>query len=335
MSIKDRLAAKTALIAPIVVSDEVSAPRDPKTAPGAMMKALPILKEKQAEIDAMSLQVVALQKQVASGASGAMDVSLSELVEVPGRRRHMTEERYVELRENLRHNRLIHPIVVRRLPDERLEIISGHHRIDAFRDLGRKTIRAVFDEGNADEASDGAFFANLMQSDLTDYEKYMGFKDRRSRHPSLTHAQLAKQSGLSETAVSYVLSFDNLPADVLSICAENPAILGASAASALASLTKKGRAAQVTLAVEKLAAGEIDQGQTVKLASADPQKSKKDSPAPIATKIRQGKTTYCEVRQAKNVMRLQFRSEEEATRVRGLLQQLLETESAAQTTSEN
>lgn len=328
MSFKDRLAAKTATIAAVVESTEPMTPREPKTAPGAMMKALPILKEKQAEIDAMSAEMAALREQVATGTHGAMDVALEQLVEVAGRRRHMPPEKFAELRENLRHNRLIHPIVVRRLPEEKFEIISGHHRIDAYKQLGRPTIRAVADDGSDDEASDGAFFANLMQSDLTDYEKYLGFKDRQRRYPNMTRAQLAEQSGLSETAISFIRSFDSLPPDVLSICAERPTLLGAAAAFALASLTKRGRSEQVTSAVQKLAAGEIDQGQTVKLASADPAKPKAEV-TPVSTKIRQGKSVYCEMRRAKNVLRLQFKSEEEAARVHAAIQQVLEAESAA------
>ncbi|SAL49185.1 ParB, partition protein [Caballeronia choica] len=329
MSFKDRLAAKTALIAPVVDSPNPPLPREPKTAPGAMMKAMPILKEKQAEIDAMSAAMAALRDQMANGTNGAMDIALDQLVEVAGRRRHMSPEKFAELRENLRHNRLIHPIVVRRLPDGKFEIISGHHRIDAYKALGRPMIRAVADDGSDDEASDGAFFANLMQSDLTDYEKYLGFKERQRRYPTMTRAQLAEQSGLSETAISFIRSFDNLPAYVLSICADRPSLLGAGAAFALANLAKQGRSDQVISAVQKLAAGEIDQGQTVKLASIDPARPKVDA-APVSTKIRQGKAVYCEMRRAKNVVRLQFKSEEEATRVHAEIQRVLEAASGAQ-----
>lgn len=327
MGIKDRLAAKSALIAPVVAEEPSNTPRAPKTAPGALMHAMPLLKEKQAEIDALAAEMEELREQIAEGADGGVEIAISQLVEVPGRRRHMSAEKYAELRENLRRNRLIHPVVVRRASNGEFEIISGHHRVDAYREIGRDSIRAVVDSGNEDEADAGAFFANLMQSDLTDFEKYVGFKARASRHPNLSRAAIAEQAGLTEAMVSYIFSFDHLPSDVLSILEERPSLLGANAGYALATLTKQGKADQVIQAVRRLADGAIDQSQAVKLASSDPSKVKSTSAAPVTTKIKVGKSLYCELRRAKNVVRLQFQSDEEAARVQAAIAKVLEAES--------
>lgn len=327
MGVKDRLAAKSALIAPVIAEETGNAPRAPKTAPGALMHAMPLLKEKQLEIDALAAEMELLRAQVVEGSDGGVEVSIDRLIEVPGRRRHMSAEKYAELRENLRRNKLIHPVVVRRTNDDKFEIISGHHRADAFRELGRESIRAVVDNGSEDEADAGAFFANLMQSDLTDFEKYLGFKARASRHPDLTRAAIAEQAGLTEAMVSYIFSFDHLPADVLSILSERPSLLGANAGHALASLAKQGKAEQVVEAFKRLADGSIDQSQAVKLASADPSKKKAPATSPVTTKIKVGKSMYCELRRAKNVVRLQFQTDEEAARVQAAIAQVLEVES--------
>ena len=287
-----------------------------------------MLAEKDKELESASAENASLREQLAK-VRGGIDLPLKSLVEVPGRRRHMPPEKYAELRENLRRNALIHPVVVRHTEGDQYEIISGHHRVDAFRELGRNTIRVVVSEGDEEQASDGAFFANLMQSDLTDYKKYLGFKDRRSRRPDLTQSELAEQSGLSESLISNILAFDNLPAAVLSACADRPSLLGSRAVVSLAALVKQGRAEQVLKAVEKLVAGEIDQGQTVKLASMDP-KAKPTVAAPVTLKVKRGKSVYCEIRRAKNVFRLQFQSEDEAERIQVLIQQLLEAESASE-----
>lgn len=323
MSIKERMAAKTASIAPLT-GERKPLSQEPKTGPGKFMAVMPMLAEKEKELEDASAENAELREQLAK-VRGGIDLPLKHLVEVPGRRRHMPPEKYAELRENLRRNALIHPVVVRRKEGDQHEIISGHHRVDVFRELGRETIRVVVAEGDDEQASDGAFFANLMQSDLTDYEKYLGFKDRLSRHPELTQAELAEQSGLSESLISQILSFDSLPAQVLSTCAERPSLLGSRAVSLLANLTKQGRAEQVRAAVEKLVAGEIDQSQAVKLAGIDP-KPKAATATPVTLKVKRGKSVYCEVRRAKHVMRLQFQSEEEAARIQALVQQLLETE---------
>ncbi|EKS72401.1 chromosome partitioning protein ParB [Burkholderia sp. SJ98] len=329
MGIKDRLVAKSALIAPVVHEEVETTPRTPKTAPGALMHAMPLLKEKQAEIDAMAAEMERLRERVAEGAEGGVEIPISKLVEAPGRRRHMPAQKYAELRENLRRNKLIHPVVVRRTADEKFEIISGHHRADAYREIGRDSIRAVVDDGSEEEANDGAFFANLMQSDLTDFEKYMGFKARAARHPNLTRAAMAEQAGLTEAMVSYIFSFDHLPPDVLSMLAQRPSLLGANAGYALAALAKQGKSEQVIDAVKRLADGAIDQSQAVKLAAVDPSKKKAVTATPVTMKIKSGKALYCELRRAKNVVRLQFQSDEEAARVQDAITRVLETESRA------
>jgi ParB family chromosome partitioning protein len=331
MSIKERMAAKTASIAPLS-GERRPTNSEPKTGPGKFMAVMPMLAEKEKELETAEAENAELREKLAK-VRGGIDLPLKDLVEVPGRRRHMSAEKYAELRENLRRNPLIHPVVVRRNAAGQHEIISGHHRVDVFKELGRETIRAVESDGDDDQASDGAFFANLMQSDLTDYEKYLGFKDRLSRHPELTQAELAEQSGLSEALISQILSFDNLPAQVLSTCSQQPSLLGSRAAALLANLTKQGRVEQVQAAVEKLFAGEIDQSQAVKFAGLD-LKPKPATAAPVTLKVKRGKAIYCEVRRAKNVMRLQFQSEEEAERIQALVQQLLEAEAVEQKASE-
>ncbi|MPW20056.1 ParB/RepB/Spo0J family partition protein [Paraburkholderia sp. CNPSo 3157] len=257
--------------------------------------------------------------------ASALDVEIYSLVEVPGRRRFMTEEKKLELRENIRHNGLVQPIVVRPLGNGKFEILSGHNRSDQVKALGQERIRAVLKEASDEEAEGAAFWANLLQSDLTDYEKYRGFKQMQERHPKITQAEMSEQSGISETVISYLLSFDDLPHEVLSILSEQPGLIGATAGKTLAGLAKGGRAAEVIAAVGQLAAGKIDQTQAVKLASAKPPKVA----APVDTvKIKRGKAVYCELRRAANVLRLQFKSDEEAKRVQAAIQKILEAESA-------
>ena len=151
------------------------------------------------------------------------------------------------------------------------------------------------------------------------------------RTPGLTQAALAEQYGLTGAMISYIFSFDQLPLDALSVIEERPEIIGSTAVAALAAIARAGKADRVVEAIKRLAAGEIDQGQAVKLASLDPAKTKPDGAAPVSDKIKQGKATYCEIRRAKNVVRLQFKSEAEAERVHAAIRQLLEEQSKTPT----
>ncbi|WP_233860011.1 ParB/RepB/Spo0J family partition protein [Paraburkholderia sp. HD33-4] len=338
MSLRDKLAAKNAAIAAATESGR-GIPRPPvempRTAPGRLLEAMPMLAEKEKEVEALAAELATMRERLENASNAGADLPLDQLVEITGRRRKMSKEKFVELRENLRHNKLIHPVVVRRIDDGRYEIVSGHHRVDAYREIGREAIRSVIIEGSDDEATDGAFNANLMQSGLTDYEKYLGFKIKLERTQGMTQAKLAELSGLSTTLMSYIFSFDQLPVDVLSMVEEKPDLLGATAVAALAGYTKDGKSEQVTAAVKRLAAGEIDQGQAVKLAAHDPSKAKKPAPTPVTEKIKQGKSLYCEIRRAGSVLRLNFQTDEEAERIQAALRRVLEEESKAKAAVES
>lgn len=325
MSFKDRLAAKTALIAPVEATEPSSTPRAPKTAPGAMLHALPILKEKQAEIDAISAEVTTLRARLEKGSPGGVEIPIDQLHEVPGRRRYMPPEKYRELRENLRNNDLIHPVVILPRDEGGFEIWSGHHRTEAYRELGRPTIWCVLGKAAKSSVSAGAFYANLMQSDLTDYEKFVGFQQIRARNPNLTQAALAEQSGVSESALSGILSFADLPPEVLDILKGRPGILGFNASIELAALTRTGKAERVVEAVRMLASGELsEQKQAVKFASTDA--VKRTTVTADSFKVKAGKETYCNVRRAKNVMRLEFKTEQETQRVLEVIRSVLESQ---------
>lgn len=331
MSLRDKIAAKNASMAAAYESNTpVTRPRSdaPKTAPGRLLEAMPLLAEKEEQVTSLENTVKELREALQVASNAGIDLQLSALIEVAGRRRKMTEEKFIELRENLRHNKLIHPVVVRKASDGKYEIVSGHHRVDAYREIGRETIRTVVIDGSDDEIADGAFNANMMQSGLTDYEKYLGFKIRLERTPGLTQVKLAEKFGVTPALVSYIFSFDQLPLDALSLIEARPEIIGATAVSTLVGLVKQGKTKQVLDAINRLVAGELDQGQAVKLAR---QSADKPKPQPALTvKIKQGKATYCEIRRAKNVMRLNFKSEEEAERIQEAIQRLLEDQSSHQ-----
>ncbi|MGY6258853.1 ParB/RepB/Spo0J family partition protein [Paraburkholderia caledonica] len=292
-------------------------PTPPRTAPGQLMHLQATSEKLQDENDELKRQLAEARQS-----GSAIEIPLEQLHEVPGRRRYMPPEKYIELRENLRHNDLIHPVVVLPRAEGGFEIWSGHHRTDAYRELARPTIWCVLGKATKASASAGAFYANLLQSDLTDYEKYIGFKEILSATPGLTQAEVAEQAGVPASVVSKLMSFEQLPEPVLALLKEQPSLLGSASGYALSTLTKEGKSERVVAAVARLAKGEIDQTQAVKLASADPAKPKASKAE--AVKVRVGKALYCDMRIARNVVRMEFQSAEEASAVQAELKAVLE-----------
>lgn len=331
---KDRLFEKmtvpeTAPPAAPSASPPAIAAEEPRTSPGRLLNAQNrIIESDSKRIEAESKLTDALARikdlQATKATGEALELPVDKLHEIPGRRRFMAPEKYAELRENLRHNKLVHPVVVLARDDGEWDIWSGHHRWDAHKDLGRTTIRAVLGTAeDENEARDGAFFANLMQSDLTDYEKYIGLKRFQEGHAKLTQTEVADRTGLSKQFVSELYAFDRLPAEALAIIEQNKAMIGSTAVKELASISEAGKGQRVTEAIKLLAEKKLDQGQTVKYARVA-ETPVRPTAKPETFKIKAGKTTWCDVRRVKNVMRLEFKDEAEAAEAQEAIRQHLE-----------
>lgn len=277
--------------------------------------------EYQRKIDELEAKLADAQKNGASG----IEIPLDKLHEVPGRRRYMSPEDYRDLRENLRVNDLNTPITVDIRFDGEFEIVSGHHRSDAFRDLDRPTITGVLRKNKGENPAVAAFYANLFQSPLTDYEKFLGFTELQRQFHGITQAQIAEKSGKPESTISYLMEFADLPEAVHKMLHESPSLLGSAAARDFAKLTRAGKGGRVVEAIKQLAEGAVDQKKAVALASAEPEQGKSaSSREPEIVKIKAGRTVYCNMRRTAKVVRMDFQSESEASEVMQAFQKILE-----------
>jgi ParB family chromosome partitioning protein len=322
MSIKDRLAAKAANIGATPrqnSSKDAAEVRVPKTAPGQLMSSLPFLAEKEREIEELRGKLLEAEKRAPQA-----ELPLSELHEVEGRRRRLTTEQFTELRDNLRHNPMVQAITVRRRSQGGYEIISGHNRVAIYRELGRERILAiVLDDADDYVSETSSLYANLFQSDLSDFEKYLGFK-RLLSMTGKSQKEVAAESGAAEQSVSRWLSFGGLPQEALVLIEQAPEKIGGTAAMALAALTKEGKAAAVIEAVRAIVEGKLSQDAAVRIAKAGkPTQSAAARPEPIT--IRSGKAVYCKMIGAKHTLRLDFRNEEERLAAESAIKEVLDS----------
>lgn len=315
-SIKERQASKAASINldDAGPSNEQIVRNEPRTAPGQLMN----LQGKYAQtLDENQNLRRQLQKAIPS------ELLIVELYEKAGRRRKLTTNQFTELVTNLRSNPLVTPITVRSRAAGGYEIVSGHNRVQAFRELGRDRILAVVIDADDDQVELNAFYANLLQPDLPDFEKYMGFRDIEARHPEMTRTEIAANAGIAKSTISQLMSFGGLPESALKVLGNQPEILGANAAQALAKLSAQGRERQVISAIEKLAAGEIDQTGAIRLAKSEVvKKLAQKSAEPL--RIKSGRAVYCDILRAGKVMRIVFNSEEDAVAAQGAIRSELQ-----------
>src|SRR5574338_27709 len=248
---------------------------------------------------------------------------LSELHEIPGRRRKLSKQQYEELRENLRHNPLANPVTVRVREEGGFEIIAGYNRVSCYRDLERDEIDINVLDLDDDETERAAFYSNLLAPSLPDYEKFKGFRSRMEKH-GLTQTQVANEAGISQPFISGLMAFGDLPEEALAVIADAPELFGVKAIQQLAKLVKQGRAGQVTEAVRKIGTGELSQVAAVQFAGAKPAVAR-----PVPVTIRQGKSKYCEVVRAEKIIRLSFASSDEAEATFAAIRSILEERAAS------
>ena len=287
-----------------------------KTAPGATL-----IHGANQRVEVAQARVRQLEAELAS--RPPMELPLDALESVPGRRRRLTPEEYAELRENLRHNPLVHPIVVRPKPLGRYEVVSGENRVAVYRELGRATIRVSVLELTDSEVDRAAFFANLLAAPLPDFEKWRGFA-REKEASGATQAELARLAGVPEATLSKLFAFSRLPAEVVALIEQRPASIGANCAEELAKLCTTPRNIERAVeAVRLVMDGQLLQKQAAAHVRATPRAAK----APVkSVRINAGRFRFAELTVSEAAMRVTFSAginmEHAQARVEALLKEL-------------
>ncbi|WP_253958990.1 ParB/RepB/Spo0J family partition protein [Paraburkholderia fungorum] len=287
----------------------------PKTAVGENMIYAGHLHSAQQRIKDLERQLTA---------ATALDVDLALLVEVEGRRRKLTDEQFLELKSNLEKHPLTTPILVRALSNGTYEIVAGHNRVTAYRELGRKTIRANVTDVQEGEIELAAFFSNLLSPSLSDFEKYWNFV-RLQTATNISRSEIAEASGLSVSHTHRIFAYDTLPPAAKTWLEKRPERLGSTAAQKLAKATDLGHGDKVVEAVRKLVEdASFTQDQAVAMLHAKPPRT--EQPEKLVVKV--GKKKVCEVATRNGVVGIRFAdaalADRYATEIHEFLQQRLQ-----------
>lgn len=253
-------------------------------------------------------------RRMEEAAGAPLEVDIDDLVESPYQTGRIDPKRLDELVENLKSNPLVTPLTVRRRADKRLEIVSGHHRREAYRRLGRQKIQVIVIDISDEEALRLVFFANLISPALSEYEKFLGFAKIRYADPNkrVTLESLAGLSGLSTAYVHGLFSFERLPEEVLSILRGNPGLVGSVLASQMAELPSSMTPRCVEV-LQMLARAEISQARAMDwIKRGGQQLARPAKPRPRVFKGPQN-TTYAKVVRHPRRIVLDFSQESFAT----------------------
>lgn len=141
-----------------------------------------------------------------------------------------------ELSESIRENGILVPVLLRPLGSGKYEIISGHRRVEACREIGVDTVPAVVKDLSDAEAVVVMVDANLQRENLLPSEKAYAYRMKleamkaQGKRTNLTLSQVAtksdtatkigEQSGESRDMVYRYIRLTNLIPELLSMVDE-------------------------------------------------------------------------------------------------------------------
>jgi len=144
-----------------------------------------------------------------------------------------------ELRDSILQHGVLQPIVVRRLDDNRYQLVAGERRWRASRLAGLARIPAVIKERVTDaEMLELALVENVQRRDLDPLERAQGYKTMMEQL-ALTQDAVAGKVGLKRSTVANHLRLLELPPKAQEALAKNLITMGH--ARALLSLADEGR----------------------------------------------------------------------------------------------
>lgn len=148
--------------------------------------------------------------------------SLDEVIEIsveciqPNRyqpRSLFNEEKIKELAQTIHTHGMIQPVVVRKIEEDKYELIAGERRWRAVQLLGWEKISAIIREMTDTQTASVALIENLQREELTVIEEAMAYAKLLEMH-DLTQEALAQRLGKNQSTIANKLRLLKLPEPV-------------------------------------------------------------------------------------------------------------------------
>ena len=125
-------------------------------------------------------------------------------------RTNFDEGQLEELANSISATGVVQPIVVKKIGEDRYQLITGERRWLASRKAGEKTIPAIIRTANDEQTLEMTIVENLQRADLNPMEQARAF-ERLSREFKLTQEQMAYRTGKDRATVGNFVRLLRLP----------------------------------------------------------------------------------------------------------------------------
>jgi ParB family chromosome partitioning protein len=167
----------------------------------------------------------ALTGEWMSGDSILADVPVTQIVQSPYQPRLVFDEKAIEeLATSIQTIGLGKPILVRRLPNGKFELVGGERRWRAVQLNGNETIKAVI-QGMSDAVAMLLALTDNSQEDLTDYELARSYHRILENGEEQSQRALARRLGVNVSIISRCLTLMQLPESIRGVLDRKPGLI--------------------------------------------------------------------------------------------------------------
>ena len=140
-------------------------------------------------------------------------------------RRAMDEGALRELADSIREQGILQPLIVRRKPGGRYELVAGERRFRAAGMAGIDQAPVIVIEADDRRALELALIENLQREDLNPLEEARGYRTLAEQF-GLSHDEIARHVGKARATITNSLRLLELPAEVQQMLAQGKITAG-------------------------------------------------------------------------------------------------------------
>lgn len=159
--------------------------------------------------------LISTQEEVeTSGSSSISEIALSQIEANPNQpRREFDEKALEELAESIRNFGIIQPITLRKLSDDRYQIIAGERRWRASQMAGIQRVPAYIRTADDENMMQMALVENIQREELNPIEVALAYQHLIERY-NLKQEELSEKIGKNRATIANTLRLLKLPAQV-------------------------------------------------------------------------------------------------------------------------
>lgn len=149
-----------------------------------------------------------------SGSQSIGEIEISRIEANPNQpRREFSEEALQELADSIKELGIIQPITLRKMENDKYQIIAGERRFRASQLAGKSTIPAYILKADDEDTMEMALIENIQREDLNALEIALAYQQLIEQH-NLSQEQLSKRVGKGRATIANFLRLLRLPAAI-------------------------------------------------------------------------------------------------------------------------